>query len=292
MRSLVGALRLDALRPRNRISPTAHYTGHTWVHHGMSDPALDTPTGRLLFGGLWPLERTLSLVGAPTVEGFLISRHRVIDAYLDEAINDGSITQIVEVACGLSPRGLTFHRRYGNRITYIEADLPEMGALKRERLERAGDTLGDAHRVVEVDVLADDGPESIAALLASLDPDAGTAVITEGLINYFDQRTAEGIFRRIASGLSGFRKGLYLTDLYLTSDNRNPLSGIFGAALGVFVRSRVYTFYSSPQEATTALLEAGFDDADIMLAASHPAAGDMTDDPGAALVRVVRATTG
>lgn len=281
---------MNLLPSSNRISPTAHYTGHTWVHHGMSDPALDTSMGRLLFNGLWPLERALSLLGAPTVEGFLISRHRVIDAYLHEAIDEGSITQVVELACGLSPRGMMFHRRYGDRITYVEADLPDMARLKRRRLEDSGETLGGCHRVETVDVLADDGPHCVGSLVAGLDDRTGTAIVTEGLVNYFDRDTAEGMFKRFTSALEPFSTGMYLSDLYLTGDNSNPLSAVFAAALGVFVRSRVYTYYASESEAVDALRSAGFDSVTATLAGDHPAAGDMAGDRGSSLVRVVRAT--
>lgn len=256
----------------------------------MSDPCLDTAMGRLLFGGLWPLERVLSLVGAPTVEGFLLSRHRVIDAYLHEAIADGSIRQVVELACGLSPRGLMFHRRYGDRITYVEADLPDMARLKRRRLDRAGAALDESHRVEEVDVLADDGPLAVSSLMEPLDPQAGTAIVTEGLVNYFDRPTAESMFARFSAALGTFDNGLYITDLYLAGDNRNPLSTVFSAALGTFVGSSVHTFYASEHEAVLALMASGFGSASAVLAGDHPAAGRTGRDPGASLVRVVRAT--
>ena len=174
----------------SRISPTAHYTGQTWVQHAMSDPSLATPEGRLLYTGLRPIHWTLTLLGQPTLDGFLLARHRTIDAYLTEAIEDGSVSQVIELACGLSPRGLRFHRRYGDRITYIEGDLPHMAALKRQKLEQAG-SLDENHRVVVLDALADEGPNSLAALTSAMDPNRGTALVTEGLINYFDQSTAE-----------------------------------------------------------------------------------------------------
>jgi len=51
---------------------------------------------------------------------------------------------VIEVAAGLSPRGWRFRRRYGDRLTYVEADLPAMAARKRGALERMG-SLGDRH---------------------------------------------------------------------------------------------------------------------------------------------------
>lgn len=87
---------------------------------------------------------------------------------------------MIEVACGLSPRGWRFAKRYGDRLHYVEADLPEMAARKRAALERIG-SLGDYHRVREVDALRDDdGPGSLAAIAAELDHRRGLAIITEG----------------------------------------------------------------------------------------------------------------
>lgn len=271
-----------------RISPTAHYTGHTWVHHGMSDRHLDTSTGWVLFHGLRPVNRTLSILGQPTVDGFLLTRHRVIDAELRAAIDDGTITQIVEVACGLSPRGLTFRREYGDRITYVEADLPEMAELKRRRLRSVG-ALGDRHRVETVDALVDHGPLSIEELASRLDPAEGTAIITEGLVNYFDRPTAQSMFERFATALVDFPRALYLTDVYLHDDVQNPMIRFFAMGLSAFVRGSVYVFDETPDEMVRAVQRAGFTHVDVLHGSEHPAAGRRAGDPGAAIVRIVRA---
>lgn len=277
-------------RDAAQISPTAHYTGHTWVHHGMSDPALATPLGLVLFHGLRPLDRTLHVLGQPTVDGFLLARHRAIDAHLRAAIDDGCVTQIVEVACGLSPRGLRFHREYGDSIVYIEADLPTMARLKRRQLRHAG-SLGDSHRVVAVDALADEGSDSLVELMEALDPQRGTAIITEGLVNYFDQATAEAMFGRFARALAPFPTGLFLTDLYLAGDNDHLLVRLFSAGLAVFVRGRVHVYYSDADEVVGVMREAGFVTATAERASDHPAAGRAGRDPAASMVRIVRAVT-
>ncbi|MBV8218022.1 MAG: hypothetical protein JO325_06140 [Solirubrobacterales bacterium] len=43
------------------------------------------------------------------------------------------------------PRGWRFAERYGDRIAYVEADLPEMARRKRRALERMG-SLGRQRR--------------------------------------------------------------------------------------------------------------------------------------------------
>lgn len=78
------------------------------------------------------------------------------------------ISHLIEVACGLPPRGLTFSRRYGSRLTSVESDLPAMAATKARLLESIG-ALDDHHQVVELDAFADDGSTSLTTLAARLD---------------------------------------------------------------------------------------------------------------------------
>src|SRR3954469_16681106 len=125
-------------RGSDAISPTAHYTGAVWARNGLSHPALETLEGRFMVESTRPAELGLRLIGAPRIEAFLLARHRIIDRLLGEAIADGRVGQVVEIAAGMSPRGWRFTRDHGDAITYVEADLPGMAARKRRALERAG----------------------------------------------------------------------------------------------------------------------------------------------------------
>src|SRR6187549_69119 len=113
------------------ISPTAHYTGYVWFAHGQSHAAFATRTGRLMYQALRGPNLIAGRINMPTLEGMLLARHRLIDLRLAQAIDAGEISQVVEVAAGLSPRGWRFRRRYGEKITYVEADLPAMIGNKR-----------------------------------------------------------------------------------------------------------------------------------------------------------------
>jgi O-methyltransferase involved in polyketide biosynthesis len=244
-------------RPRpETISPTAHYTGYVWYVHGQSHEAFATRAGRVMYHALRGPNLIAHKVHLPTLEGMLLARHRVIDLRLAQAIDAGEIDQIIEVACGLSPRGWRFRTRYGDRITYVEADLPGMLENKRRILaELGGET--PHHRTAIVDALADSGPTSIDAICASLDPERGTAIITEGLINYFDTPTMLGIWRRFAQALRRFPRGLYLSDLILRTGNHGAFVGGFRWLLSVFVRGRVHMHFDSVEEAEDALTGAG-----------------------------------
>jgi hypothetical protein len=141
------------------ISPTAHYTGYVWARNGLSHPELETREGRLLFESLHPAMAVSGALGGPSLETYLLARHRAIDARLERAIEDHGVTQVVEVAAGLSPRGWRFAQRYRERITYVEADLPAMAERKRRALERMG-SLSGRHRVVALGGASPSSPAS------------------------------------------------------------------------------------------------------------------------------------
>jgi O-methyltransferase involved in polyketide biosynthesis len=269
------------------ISPTAHYTGYVWARHGLSHPALATSEGRVLFNALRPPLAVSQAFGGPTLEGFLLARHQFIDHLLDTAIHEGRVSQVIEIACGLSPRGWRFARRHGDRLTYVEADLPPMAARKRRLLEQA-DSLTPFHRVVEIDALSEDGPLSLAAVAGALDPARGLAVITEGLISYLDGAALAGLWRRTANVLSTFSDGMYLSDVHLGGENAGLAARAFLRMLSVFVRGHVELHFREPDDAIRALRAAGFGEA--ILHSPRAQAGEIPVRPrDARAVRIIEA---
>lgn len=244
-----------------RISPTAHYTGYVWARNGLSHPELETAEGRILFESLRAPMIVSGVLGSGTLEAYLLARHRAIDALLQQAIDAGRVAQVVEVASGLSPRGLRFSRRYGERLTYVEADLPEMAQRKRQALLKIG-ALSDDHRVAEVDALKDGGPGSLAELATTLDRGNGLAIITEGLLGYLDRESVDGIWRRFAETLGGFEHGTYISDIHM-GELQNPQVRVFRLLLSAFVRGRVYLHFGEESEIRGALLDAGFTTAEV-----------------------------
>lgn len=270
------------------ISPTAHYTGYVWARNGLSHPLLATAKGRMLYQALRPAMLGSAALGGPTLESYLLARHLALDALLEQAIAREGVTQVLELACGLSPRGWRFASRHGRRLTYIEADLPAMAALKRRALERMG-SLGDQHRVADVDVLRREGPGSIAALLELLDPDAGVAIVVEGLVGYLETEALLGFWRNLVCQLRRFRSAAYLCDLQLGS--RAGISvKLFRAVLSGFVGGRValHHFPDAPS-AEHALRQAGFSHASVLAAAPIASARLEGRGRGAALAHVALA---
>ena len=269
------------------VSPTAHYTGETGVKNGLSHPELATWQGRLFHHAMaLPIAASKALGGA-SLDALLLARHRIIDSILEERI-DGGISQVLEVACGMSPRGWRFSERYGDRLTYIEADLPAMAQRKREALARMG-SLSDRHRVADLDVLREGGPDNLESLVETLDAAGGLVVITEGLLTYLDDDTVDALWARLARALGRFDQGVYLSDLRFARPDRGLPERTFDVILGAFVRGQVHAYRGNEATAAATLRGAGFKEPRLHRGDEHPAAAEVHGDPGAGVVCVIEA---
>jgi O-methyltransferase involved in polyketide biosynthesis len=269
----------------SRISPTAHYTGYVWARNGLSHSKLSTPEGRLLFESLRPMMIVSTALGGASLERYLLARHLAIDRLLEQAIDQDGVRQVIEVACGLSPRGWRFTKRYGSELTYVEADLPEMAARKRDALEEIGST-SRTHRVEEIDALAEDGPTSIGGLAAQLDPGHGLAIVTEGLLGYLPFDDVNGIWHRFAHALRPFSVGRYVSDLHI-GELQSAQVRAFRVLLSGFVRGRVHLHFQNAAEAQRALRAAGFGST-VVSPAAELSGGQ--GDRGSRLAHVLEAT--
>jgi O-methyltransferase involved in polyketide biosynthesis len=247
----------DAGAATARVSPTAYATGYFWFRQGMSHPAFATPQGKRLDRAFRILTGVTRRLSGFSLDALMLARHKGIDAQLAKAIESGKVGQVIEIAAGLSPRGWSFMQRYGERLRYIETDLPAMAACKRGVLEQTG-SLSERHRVVELDALARDGANSLAAVAQQLDPKLGTAIVTEGLMNYLDPASARAVWQRIAETLERFPNGVYFSDVYFNERVQHPAVIAFGALLSAFVKGRMHVHFKTPQELTQIMKTAGF----------------------------------
>lgn len=268
-----------------KVSPTAYATGYFWVRHGLSHPALATAKGKQLDKAFSTFIRGIRFISGISLESLMLARHRGIDGQLRQAIESGRVTQVIEIAAGLSGRGLRMTQRYP-QLRYIETDLPHMASLKRQLLSQAG-LLSDRLEVRNINALTDQGPESLAAIAEGLDPGQGTAIITEGLMNYLDPKSADGVWQRIATTLKRFPSGIYLCDSYLLQENRNPAMLIFGAMLTVFVRGRLHYHYRDEASARRKMRESGFGKSVLIRADSLPENRELSGKSGADRIRVL-----
>jgi O-methyltransferase involved in polyketide biosynthesis len=243
----------------SRISPTAHYTSYVWVRNGLSHHALASPLGRRLYRLLWPVMKSYKMATRrPALEENLLLRHRAIDSLLSAAIEAGRVGQVIEIAAGFSARGLRFKKKFPQLI-YLEGDLAPQAAEKRRILDDARLREKD-HEVLALDALIDSGADSLAEIARTrLDPTKGCAILTEGLVGYFDTPTVEGLWKRIAGVLRNFPHGLYLSDINLAADTEGLFAAeAFKRALELFARGKVHLHYDSVAAAEAALRQAGF----------------------------------
>ncbi len=225
------------------ISFTALYTGHTWYRQGWSKGFLTNPKAALLYQSLrpfnWAMEKTVGF----NIDEVLVLRHQTMDLRIKELIEREGITQIVEIACGLSPRGLMFSEAYPE-LKYIEADLPAMAAKKRALLS-ANNGLKPNHQVVACDIFDRQVDHSLDALLGkNIDLERPTIVITEGLVNYFTLTNISDFWFRLARLLKKLPKAYYMSDLLL-EPLQFPLKEavhVAGKALALLTRADV-TFH-------------------------------------------------
>jgi len=249
---------MTANHDTSRISPTAHYTGYVWYRNGMSFDAFATELGLRLYRLLRPFNAVYRRVARrPHLEMTLLARHRIIDALLEQAIAEGKVGQVIEIAGGLSPRGATFAARHPG-LTYVEGDLPDMVAHKRSLLARAGLRF-DNHRVVELNALADEGPVCLDAVAGELlAPGVGTAIITEGLTGYFPAEVLAPMWYRFSAALGRFPHGAFFSDIQLGGEAGDVGVRTFKRMLAWFAKGDVYLHWQEPHECEEVLLDAGF----------------------------------
>jgi len=145
-------------------------------------------------------------------------RHRAIEHFM---LTKFPNRQILELASGLSPRGMTFSG--DAEITYIEADLPKMIKSKKEKVLDIYQKKGikrDNHKFVEIDLLNDRIFEKVSPFI---DPSKPVTVITEGLTPYFDMEQLKIIFSNIQQFLKKNSGGVYITDIYHVEDLQKSL---------------------------------------------------------------------
>ena len=255
----------DSSKDTSRISITAHHTGYTWFANGLSHPAFATLPGGVLYYLSKPwmfMGRTV--LGLSDLETALLQRHLILDHLLEEAVARHGATQVVELACGLSPRGFRFKKAHPREdMIYVEADLPPMAARKKALLSREG-LLGPGHHVAAVNILVPDGEESLQGVARKyLDPGKPTVVITEGIINYFDMDSMRDLWARIARVLGSFSGGVYLSD-NMPRQSGHPFYFIlksWNRLVSLVARGGFHMHFTSEAEMARALAGLGFDSA-------------------------------
>ncbi|QER38609.1 leucine carboxyl methyltransferase [Acinetobacter suaedae] len=240
------------LSKHRHISFTAHYTGYIWYQMGISHPALATAKGKTLAALVHPIESWAEKYVGGSMRTTLKQRHTMLDAHLEQLIHQHSDLQVLEIACGLSPRGWWFRQHYPN-IHYRELDLPDMAATKQAALQQIEENVEE---VLSVDLFT----EAFAAAFAVFDSKRPLVIISEGLINYFDKPLLQQLIQSIATYGEGFTALHYLTDLY-PEPTQNKLATIIwnsSRLLKWMSRSAFSFHFQTPTEVEQFFHEAGF----------------------------------
>lgn len=226
----------------------------------MSFPGFTTSEARALYRASLIFFSAMRTVAGFDLPSVLLQRHLIMDDRIHRFAARHGRFQVLEIACGLSPRGLSVRQRYGDRVQYYEADLPGMAMRKRALLNRFS-AVGPHHHVLDINVLSPAGADSLESVMSvHLDPAMPTIVITEGLVNYFDTPTIEGVWRRIATELKRFPAGMYLTDLHSDHDRTPTMRWIrMGQrVVGTVARGSITLHYGDDSSVQRAFRGLGF----------------------------------
>lgn len=246
------------LSKHRHISFTAHYTGYIWYQMGISHPALATAKGKTLAALVHPIESWAEKYVGGSMRTTLKQRHSILDNHLKELIEQHPNLQVLEIACGLSPRGWWFRQHYPN-ITYRELDLPDMAATKQAALQQIESNVDE---VLSVDLFTD----AFAAAFEVFDPQRPLVIISEGLINYFEKPMLQQLIQAIANYGQNFKELHYLTDIY-PEPTQNKLATIIwnsSRLLKWMSRSAFSFHFKNPAEVENFFQEAGFNQVEVL----------------------------
>jgi O-methyltransferase involved in polyketide biosynthesis len=162
------------------------------------------------------------------------------------------------LACGLSPRGMTFAEN--PEITYIESDLPDMIKVKKEKVEmvyKEKKSKKSNHKFVPVDIFADNLVEKIGPLL---NKNEKLIVITEGLTIYYDMEHLKKIFTNIRQLLKSCAGGVYITEIYHEEDmKRNIFNNAIMSNAVKLLNTKFYLDIDNAAEGEEFFKSCGFD---------------------------------
>ena len=173
---------------------------------------------------------------------------------LDTLLAASGMTNVVELAAGLSLRSLALAQRQA--VTYLDTDLPAMIETKRQVFEQlaVGPLVGDV-RLRAMNALADG---ELAAAVDAL-PAGPVAILNEGLLMYLDDAEKRRLAASVREVLAR-RGGVWITaDVYLKTPANMPRTAQDDRLRDFLVTHRVEeNKFASFEAAEQLFTEAGF----------------------------------
>lgn len=195
-------------KDHSKVAPTANGVAYLRTFS-------DIPLTRELYEAL---ERQLQASGQPDVAARmkrdklapqLEARYKLVDKLL---LSTG-ITQVVELAAGIAPRGINLAGSHPE-MKYVELDLPGVIKEKEGLIASMGITTPANLSIVSGDALVS---EDVKRAVGSFDPNKPIAVMNEGLMRYltFDEKTT--LARNVHGLLEQFGGAWITPDISLKS---------------------------------------------------------------------------
>lgn len=246
------------LSVHRHISFTAHYTGYIWYSMGISNPVFATSKGKFLAKLVHPLESWAEKHVGGSMRTTLKQRHTLIDCELTQLIQKHPQLQVLEIACGLSPRSWNFRQKFPT-IDYRELDLPDMAKIKTQALQKLDQ---NAPEVLTADIFSQD----FERIFQVFDPKRPLVIISEGLINYFDKTLLNRLLQGISEYGQDFEQLHYLTDIY-PEPVKNKLANFIWTSsklLKVMSRSSFTFHFINPLQIHKFFQNAGFQQVEVL----------------------------
>lgn len=192
-----------------------------------------------------------------------ISKKRVaLSKDLDKVIKEYKPEQIIELACGYSPRALILTQK-NSKLIYLETDFKPVIQRKKKILKEIAKkenlVLSKNHHLIEMDAISKYLASSIKI---SLNKNKKTLIIAETLTSYLDKSEHEFLIKNIIDFSNQFKK-----IAYLSHEGIGMLPGIKGKLL-LFYRNRIaktksHTHFRSSLEIKDYFRKKGFKSIDI-----------------------------
>lgn len=190
---------LERKNSYEKIEPTARIVAY---RRSLSDIPFAKEIYNLVKDGGDPIEPSLL---RPDLSPQIEARHKIIDRYLDQS----GIGQVLEIASGLSPRGL--NRTQDEKVRYVELDLP---AVIDKKAKIVSQLLGASIIPLRPNLHLVSGNAlelpDLERTSTIFDPDKSLAVVNEGLMRYLTMAERARLATNIHALLTKFG-GIWIT---------------------------------------------------------------------------------
>ena len=152
-------------------------------------------------------EQTGDIRGSPIWE----ARYKVTD----KIVKEHGITQVLEIAAGLSPRGLSMTRN--SDVVYVATDLPQILEEEKEIVQSILVQSNESRPNLHFQVVNALDMESLLKAVIFFKKDKSLAVITEGLLPYFSMEEKHTLAKNIHKIFSEY-SGCWITNEVYSKD--------------------------------------------------------------------------